>query len=92
MEFNERLRAARMSRKLTQQQMADAVGIQMRSYQKYEQGTSEPCFDYLAVIADKLDVPTDWLLCRDDYLESLGVSVDAPRTCPPVHPRAQRRL
>lgn len=89
MEFNERLRAARMTRKLTQQQMADSIGIQVRSYQKYEQGVSEPCYDYLVTLADTLNVPIDWLLCRDGYLSSLGVSVDAPKTCPPAHPTAK---
>lgn len=74
--FGKRLRAARMARKFTQQRLADTVNISLRAYQHYEQGTRYPSYDLLIQFADILNVPTDWLLCRDEYLESLGVSVD----------------
>lgn len=48
--------------------MADYVGVTLRTYQKYEQGTVEPSFYSLVLIADKLDVSTDYLLCRDSFL------------------------
>lgn len=76
MMFGKRLRAARMARKFTQQYMADLVGCTLNSYQKYEQGTRFPSYELLVEFADILNVPTDWLLGRDDYLTSLGVSVD----------------
>ncbi|WP_294514169.1 helix-turn-helix transcriptional regulator [uncultured Intestinimonas sp.] len=38
----------------------------MRSYQAYENGEREPSFDKLVVIADYLDVTTDYLLGRID--------------------------
>lgn len=76
--FGKRLRSARMARKITQQRMADLVGSSLNSYQKYEQGVRYPSYDLLVEFADILDVPTDWLLGRDGYLESLGVSVDVP--------------
>lgn len=74
--FGKRLRAARMARKFTQQRLADTVNISLRAYQHYEQGNRYPSYDLLVQFADILNVPTDWLLCRDEYLESLGVSVD----------------
>lgn len=74
--FGKRLRAARMARKYTQQRLADTVDIALRSYQCYEQGTRYPSYDLLVQFADILEVPTDWLLGRDDYLKYLGVSVD----------------
>lgn len=74
--FGKRLRAARMARKYTQQRLADTVDIALRSYQCYEQGTRYPSYDLLVQFADILNVPTDWLLGRDDYLKSLGVFVD----------------
>lgn len=74
--FNKRLRAIRMKRKYTQQYMADALGISLNAYQKYEQAERSPSLDCLVQIADILSVPTDVLLCRDDFLKSLGVSVD----------------
>ena len=87
--FKDRLRAARIHRKMTLQKTADSIGIALRSYQKYESGDSEPAFDYLVKLADILNVPTDWLLGRDDYLKSLGVSVDVSPEGPPRHPRPQ---
>lgn len=74
--FSDRLRSIRRSRKLTQQQMADALHLTLNSYQKYEQAERSPSLETLVQIADLLDVPTDFLLCRDDFLTKHGVSVD----------------
>ena len=74
--FGKRLRAARMTRKLTQQRLSDMVNIALRTYQHYESGTRFPSYELLVQFADILQVPTDWLLGRDAYLKSLGVSVD----------------
>lgn len=76
--IGKRIRAARMARKLTQQNVADALGVTINSYQKYEQSERSPSLEMLVKIADLFSVPTDWILCRDDYLQSLGVSVDVP--------------
>lgn len=76
--FGKRLRAARMARNYTQQSLSDSVNIALRTYQHYEGGSRYPSYDLLVQFADILDVPTDWLLGRDDYLKSLGVSVDVP--------------
>lgn len=74
--FGKRLRAARMHRGITQQKFADSLSVALRSYQGYEGCTRYPSFDLLVKMADILDVPTDWLLGRDEYLQNLGVSVD----------------
>lgn len=63
--FGKKLREVRMARGLTQQKISDAVGLALRSYQCYEQGTREPPLDMLIKLADALEVPTDYLLCRD---------------------------
>ncbi len=63
--FGKRLREVRMARGMTQQSLADAVGIALRSYQCYEQGTREPPLDMLVKLSDVLMVPTDYLLERD---------------------------
>lgn len=63
--FCKKLRETRMNRHLTQQKLADSIGIALRSYQCYEQGTREPPLDMLVKLADVLEVPTDYLLCRD---------------------------
>lgn len=63
--FCKKLRETRMNRKITQQKIADAAGISLRTYQKYEQGTREPDLDMLVKLADALKVPTDYLLERN---------------------------
>lgn len=76
--FGKRLRAARMYRKFTQQYVADTLGMTVNAYQKYEQSERCPSLETLVKLADLFTVPTDWILCRDEYLRSLGVSVDVP--------------
>lgn len=74
--FNSRLRSLRMKNKYTQQNMADMLDVSLNTYQKYEQAERHPSFETLIKIADILDVSTDYLLGRDDFLKSHGVSVD----------------
>lgn len=74
--FGKRLRAQRMKKSYTQQQMADMLHISLNAYQKYEQEERSPSFECLIRIADIFSVPVDFLLGRDEYLKSLGVSVD----------------
>ena len=74
--FGKRLRAAHIARNYTQQRLSDMVNIALRTYQHYEGGTRYPSYELLVQFADILQVPTDWLLGRDEYLQFLGVSVD----------------
>ncbi|MDO4307227.1 MAG: helix-turn-helix transcriptional regulator [Eubacteriales bacterium] len=74
--FNKRLRETRMKCKFTQQNMADKLGISLNAYQKYEQAERSPSLDCLVSIADIFNVSTDYLLCRDEFIKSHGVSVD----------------
>ena len=89
--FNDRLRSARIARGFTLQKTADALEIALRTYQKYESGDREPNYQLLVSIADLFNVPTDFLLGRDDYLKTLGVSVDVSPEGPPRHPKSQKR-
>ena len=89
--FNDRLRSTRISRHLTQQETADAIGLGLRSYQRYETGTIEPPYNSLIALANLFNVPTDFLLERDEYLKSLGVSVDVSPEGPPRHPKPRKR-
>ena len=84
--FNKRLRALRMRDAYTQQKIAEMLGATLNSYQKYEQAERTPSFGTLVRIADIFNVPTDFLLGRDDYLRSLGVSVDEFLANPPDRP------
>ena len=77
--FNKRIREARMIRGFTQQRLADMANIALRSYQCYETGTRTPNYALLIQLADILDVSIDWLLGRDEWLASHGVSSDVLR-------------
>lgn len=68
MAFGERLNKTRKDHGKTAQDMANMLGIGLRSYRAYESGDREPYFANLVKIADYLDVSTDYLLCRDDFL------------------------
>ena len=88
--FKDRLRATRISRGYTLQFLADQLDTGIRNYQKYESGDARPTFEGLVILADALNVPTDFLLERDEYLQALGVSVDVSLKCPPRRPRPQK--
>ena len=90
--FNDRLRATRISRGFTQQKTADAIGLPLRHYKKYESGEIEPDLRRLTELSTLFNVPADFLLERDDYLKTLGVSVDVSLECPPRRPRPQKSL
>lgn len=66
--LGKRLNQKRKECGYTAQQMADYLGVGIRSYRNYESEDREPPLDTLVKIADKLDVSTDYLLCRDDFL------------------------
>lgn len=74
--FKERLNQTRKAKNITAQQMADFLQIHIRAYRKYESGDTMPPLDNLVKIADYLDVSTDYLLCRDEFLKSHEVSFD----------------
>ena len=74
--FNKRLRELRMEHHFTQQNMADALGISLNAYQKYEQAERSPSLDCLVTIADILDISLDYLLCRDDFIKSHAIFSD----------------
>ncbi len=59
MNFAARLTAARKSRGLTQQTLADTVGIHVTQIRRYEAGTNQPTLDVLRALALALNVTTD---------------------------------
>lgn len=64
--FQERLVEQRKYNKLTQQRVAEYLGISQPSYIRYEKGDSEPSLENLARLADLFDVSADYLLGRSD--------------------------
>jgi len=66
MELHERMRELRKERKETQLQVAQAVGITDRQYQRFETGKQKPGFDNLWALADHFGVSVDYLMGRSD--------------------------
>lgn len=61
-----RARAARRALGMTQQQVADAIGVADGFYSRIERGLAVPAVGTLLAIADVLDVSVDRLLGQDD--------------------------
>ena len=72
--FTTRLKEARTKQGLTQQNVADMLGVAFRTYQDYEGGKTYPSIDRLIKISDIFNTSIDYLLGRDEFLASLGVS------------------
>jgi len=70
--FPERLRAAREYRGLIQSELAERAGMQASAVSHFETGTRKPSFDNLRLLADTLDVTTDYLLGRVDDFKALA--------------------
>lgn len=70
MHFNEILRILIEENNLTQKKLAEKLQIPVSTLGGYVQGTSEPDFDTLKLIADYFDVTTDFLLCRKTGTEN----------------------
>lgn len=53
-----RIRAARLHRGLTQEQLATAVGVDVKSISRAENGRHNIGIDFIATLARALDVPS----------------------------------
>lgn len=62
MDFAHRLAAARKEQGLTQQALAERVGIHVSQIRRYEAGNSQPTLDVLRNLALALSVSTDALV------------------------------
>jgi transcriptional regulator with XRE-family HTH domain len=51
------IRAARTARKLTQETLGEATGLDRKTINRIEQGTHSTLLDHLLLIADALGVP-----------------------------------
>ncbi|WP_084245172.1 helix-turn-helix domain-containing protein [Planomicrobium okeanokoites] len=61
-----RLKSARKAKKLTQDDLAKKVNTTKATISNYENGYSTPSNDMLLLLANALDISTDYLLGRTD--------------------------
>ena len=66
MDFPERLAALRKARSLTQQALADKVGVHLTQIQRYENGSVQPTLDVIRSLAIALSVSADVLIFDAD--------------------------
>jgi transcriptional regulator with XRE-family HTH domain len=66
MSFPQRLAVLRKQQGLTQQALAERVGIHVTGLRRYEAGTAQPTLDVLRRIAVSLSVSADTLVFDDD--------------------------
>ncbi|MCI8479090.1 MAG: helix-turn-helix transcriptional regulator [Oscillospiraceae bacterium] len=63
--FSKKLREIRIAKGKKQREVAEYLGIHIRSYQMYEEGKNEPSILKLIALADLFNVPLDELVGRD---------------------------
>lgn len=88
MNFGNRLKTLRIKKKLTQQQLADLLGLTKSVISAYENGLRYPAYDVLIKISRIFKVSTDFLLgveikreidtsgLTDEQVEALIVLID----------------
>lgn len=64
--LGERLKRLRTGARMTQQELAERLGVSASAIGMYEQGRREPTFELLLRIGEMFGVSTDWLLARDE--------------------------
>lgn len=70
MKFNERLKELRVSSFLLQKEIANILGVSVRTFQGWESARTEPNIEKLIALANLFEVSLDYLLCRDFPEES----------------------
>ena len=66
MALNERLRALRLQKRVTQRAIASGVGISEGTVQKFEYGVAKPKLDTVVRLADYFNVSLDYLVGRSN--------------------------
>ncbi len=66
LKLGENIRNLRLQHKLTQEQLADRLGVSYQSISRWENGVTYPDIEFLPAIARQFSVTTDYLLGQDD--------------------------
>ena len=82
--FAETLKKLRTQRGITQDRMAENLGVPYRTYGSWERGEREPDFATLGKIADFYGVSTDYLLGR--------VDIEVKKETPPAKAEGVERI
>ena len=78
MTIGEKIAKARREKRLTQEELADRLGVSRQAVSKWESGAALPETDKLARLSGLLGVSCDYLLC-DDASEEQGNAFGRPK-------------
>lgn len=78
MAFNKNLQKLRIKRGLSQQDLANAIGVTRSSVANYESGNRRPSFENLIKLADYFNVTCDELI-REEKIN--GKKIRPKRSC-----------
>jgi transcriptional regulator with XRE-family HTH domain len=95
MSIAKRLASIRKQKGLTQQALADAIGLCVTQIKRYEAGTSSPSLEAIKKIAKTLRVTTDWLIFDEDELAAdanLALQFQAISSMPETQQAVIRQL
>ena len=74
--LGDRLKVLRASRKLTQEELAEKIGVTRGTYAHYEINKRQPDYDTLVKIAKFFDVSTDYLISGHNNITIAGQQID----------------
>ena len=73
--LNQRLKSLRVQNNVTQQKVADALGVTVGNVQKFEYGTAKPKLENVIKLANFFNVSLDYLVGRTDNPKVVGNEV-----------------
>jgi len=65
MELAKNLKALRIEYNLSQQKLANAIGVSQKAIDYWEKGINEPKASYILLLAEYFEVSCDFLLGKD---------------------------
>lgn len=72
MKFNEKLISLRKDKRMSQQDLAEALNVSRQAVSRWEVGTAIPSMDNLLALSKLFGVPTDELIGADRGTDALG--------------------
>ena len=66
LKIGEKIRTLRLQQKMTQEQLADRLGVSYQSISRWENGITYPDIEFLPSIANYFSVSLDFLMGQDD--------------------------
>ncbi len=86
MKLNEKIYGCRKKAGLSQDALAEKIGVSRQAVSKWELGTAQPELDKLAALSKVFGVTADWLLNDDEPEDAQETPEKPPQTSAPAYP------